>query len=243
MLFKSPGGESSQAQIEAFDDTWHWNETAERAFDDVMDSGNTDAAEMLRAMRLIELHRVLKPTGSLYLHCDPTASHYLKILLDAIFGNKNYINQIIWLRANAHNFKTRFWPRQHDTLLLYGKTNKVVINPQYEPYGPVQLSRYKTDENGRLFTGQDMTVSLVRRLRQFEWRGVTPPPHRSWGASMERLALLWHFSFAGIGEKLLTMRTSLWGRPREEAENGLSDGRHARLWRWIPDSFFSVLRL
>ena len=162
VLFKSPGGESSQAQIEAFDDTWHWNETAERAFDDVMDSGNTDAAEMLRAMRLIELHRVLKPTGSLYLHCDPTASHYLKILLDAIFGNKNYINQIIWLRANAHNFKTRFWPRQHDTLLLYGKTNKVVINPQYEPYGPEQLSRYKTDENGRLFTGQDMTVSLER---------------------------------------------------------------------------------
>src|SRR2546429_8344581 len=104
VLFRAPTGERSQAQIEAFEDTWHWNETAERAFDEVVHSGNTDAAEMLRAMRsvlkendmmayltmmairLLELHRVLQPTGSIYLHCDPTASHYLKILLDAIFG-------------------------------------------------------------------------------------------------------------------------------------------------------------
>lgn len=93
VLFKGPGGSGSRAQIEAFDDTWHWTESAEQAFDEVIRSGNTDAAEMLRAMRsflgendmmaylammavrLIELHRVLRPTGSLYLHCDPTASH------------------------------------------------------------------------------------------------------------------------------------------------------------------------
>ena len=104
VLFKAPDGHESHAQMEAFEDTWHWNETAEKAFDEVMQSGNTDAAEMLRAMRsflhdndmmaylammavrLLELHRVLKQTGSLYLHCDPTASHYLKILLDAILG-------------------------------------------------------------------------------------------------------------------------------------------------------------
>ena len=103
VLFRAPSGEQSKAQIEAFGDTWHWNDSAERAFDAVMQSGNTDAAEMLRAMRsflkendmmayltmmavrLIELHRVLKPTGSLYLHCDPTASHYLKIIMDASF--------------------------------------------------------------------------------------------------------------------------------------------------------------
>ena len=104
VLFRSPQGEQSQAQIEAFEDTWHWNDSAEQAFDEVMTSGNTDAAELLRALRaflkesdlmayltmmavrLLELHRVLKPTGSLYLHCDPTASHYLKVLLDGIFG-------------------------------------------------------------------------------------------------------------------------------------------------------------
>ena len=88
VLFRAPTGERSQAQIEAFEDTWHWNETAERAFDEVVHSGNTDVAEMLRAMRsvlkendmmaylammamrLVELHRVLKDTGRLYLHCD-----------------------------------------------------------------------------------------------------------------------------------------------------------------------------
>lgn len=205
VLFKAPTGESSPAQIEAFEDTWHWNEAAERAFDEVLASGNTNAADLLTAMRaalgendmmaylammavrLQHLHRVLKPTGSLYLHCDPTASHYLKIILDATFGAKRFLNEIIWLRANAHNFKTRMWPRQHDTMLVYAKGETFTLNPVYQPYGPEQLKRYKPDENGRLFTGQDMTVSLVRHLRQFEWRGVKPPPHRSWGASMEQL--------------------------------------------------------
>lgn len=96
VLFKGPSGTESAAQIEAFDDTWHWTDAAEEAFGEVLRSGNGTAAEMLRAMRsflgendmmaylvmmavrLIELHRVLKPTGSLYLHCDPTASHYLR---------------------------------------------------------------------------------------------------------------------------------------------------------------------
>lgn len=102
VLFKSPTGEGSEAQIEAFGDTWHWNVHAEEAFDQVIKSGNSDAAEILRAMRsflkendmmaylammavrLLELHRALKITGSVYLHCDPTASHYLKALLDEV---------------------------------------------------------------------------------------------------------------------------------------------------------------
>ncbi len=141
----------------------------------------------MMAVRLIELHRVLKPTGSLYLHCDPTASHYLKTLLDTIFTPARFLNEIVWLRSNAHNFKTRMWPRQHDTLLLYSRGETFTLNPAYQPYGPEQLRRYRPDENGRLYTGQDMTVSAVRRLRQFEWRGVKPPPHRSWGASLEQL--------------------------------------------------------
>jgi site-specific DNA-methyltransferase (adenine-specific) len=105
VLFASPAGEKSKAQIEAFDDTWHWNDSAELAFDEVLKGYHSDAAVMLRAMRsalgdndlmaylaimvvrLIELHRVLKPNGSLYLHCDPTASHYLKQILDGIFGH------------------------------------------------------------------------------------------------------------------------------------------------------------
>jgi site-specific DNA-methyltransferase (adenine-specific) len=106
VLFRSPTGEAAESQIEAFEDSWHWNDHAEDAFDQVIRSGNSDAAELLRAMRaflgdndmmaylammavrLLELHRVLKPTGSLYLHCDPTASHYLKLLLDAVLGRR-----------------------------------------------------------------------------------------------------------------------------------------------------------
>ena len=121
VLFRAPSGEQSQAQIEAFDDTWHWNESAEEAYWQVLKGANTDAARMLEAMRgflgendmmaylammavrLIELHRVLKPTGSLYLHCDPTASHYLKIMLDAVFGPRNFRNEVNWKRTTAHS--------------------------------------------------------------------------------------------------------------------------------------------
>lgn len=106
ILFKAPDGNQSHAQIEAFDDTWHWNDSAEEAYGDVMRGRNANVSTMLRAMRsalgdndmmayltmmavrLVELHRVLAPTGSLYLHCDPTASHYLKIILDAVFGGR-----------------------------------------------------------------------------------------------------------------------------------------------------------
>jgi site-specific DNA-methyltransferase (adenine-specific) len=116
VLFKGPSGKGADAQIEAFEDTWHWGEGAERAFTEVLASEHTQAAELLRAMRsflgdndvmaylammavrLIELHRVLKPTGSLYLHCDPTARHYLKMLLDGIFGSSNYRSEISWRR-------------------------------------------------------------------------------------------------------------------------------------------------
>src|SRR5215211_1535307 len=121
VLFKAPSGAQSAAQIEAFEDTWHWNDSAERAFDEVVTGPHSDASIMLKAMRsalgendmmaylammavrLIELHRVLKPTGSLYLHCDPVASHYLKLLLDAIFGPDHFRTEISWKRQSAHS--------------------------------------------------------------------------------------------------------------------------------------------
>src|SRR5476651_1230331 len=140
ILFKSTAGEKSRAQIEAFEDTWHWGDEAELAFDGVMTSQNSAAAEMLRSMRaflaendmmaylammavrLLELRRVLKPTGSIYLHCDSTASHYLKILMDAIFGVERHINEIIWKRTSAHGDATRKFAAIHDAILYYGKS-------------------------------------------------------------------------------------------------------------------------
>lgn len=119
VLFRTPDGRASDSQVEAFDDTWHWGDTAAAAYEQALTQvTHTDAATMLRgivtalgkndmtaylsmmAVRLIELHRVLKPTGSLYLHCDPTASHYLKALLDAIFGAENFRNEVVWKRTN-----------------------------------------------------------------------------------------------------------------------------------------------
>jgi site-specific DNA-methyltransferase (adenine-specific) len=155
VLFKAPSGEGSQAQIEAFEDTWHWNDSAEKAFDEVVTGPHSDASIMLRAMRsalgendmmaylammavpLIELHRVLKPTGSLYLHCDPTASHYLKILHDSIFGPINFRTEIIWKRSSAHSDAKqgrRQHGRIHDTLLFYTKSDDWKWSPVFTPY-------------------------------------------------------------------------------------------------------------
>lgn len=204
LLYSTRRGGPSQAQSHAFEDTWRWGPDAQRALDQtaerhleagalldafkkIFEASNMMAYLSMMAVRLIELHRVLRPTGSLYLHCDPTASHYLKMLLDAVFGPAHFLNEIIWPRSNAHNFKSRMWPRQHDTLLVYSRGDSFTLSPVYQPYGPQQLKRYKPDGNGRLYTGQDLTVSAVRRLRQFEWRGVKPPSHRSWGASLDQL--------------------------------------------------------
>jgi DNA modification methylase len=181
VLFRAPTGERSQAQIEAFEDTWHWNEHAERAFDEVMHSDNTDAAELLRAMRaflkendmmayltmmairLLELRRVLKPTGSLYLHCDPVAGHYLKILMDAIFGPEHFRNQIIWKRTTAHSDAkqgSKHYGRTHDLILFYvANPTEAAWNQLYTPLdSEYRESHYRNvDENGRRFMWDNLT--------------------------------------------------------------------------------------
>ncbi len=119
VLFRERSGEESAAQITAFEDTWHWGWESEIAFQDVVTRGPDKVGSLLSALRqflgqndmmayltmmaqrMIELHRVLKPTGSIYLHCDPTASHYLKLLLDAVFGARNYRNEITWKRTST----------------------------------------------------------------------------------------------------------------------------------------------
>jgi site-specific DNA-methyltransferase (adenine-specific) len=209
LLFKSPEGAQSHAQIEAFEDTWHWTADAEQAFDEVMQSGHGNAAEMLRAMRsflgendmmayltmmavrLIELHRVLKDTGSLYLHCDPTASHYLKIILDGIFGKEHYRNEIIWQRSNAHN-SARQYGRIADTIFFYTKSSNYCWNQIYTEYSDAQLGRYKSNSDGRLYTCQDLTASRPNsNSGKFEWRGTFPSDGRGWGYTKEQLEKWW----------------------------------------------------
>jgi site-specific DNA-methyltransferase (adenine-specific) len=145
----------------------------------------------MMAVRLIELHCSLKPTGSLYLHCDPTASHYLKVTLDAIFVPAYFQNEIIWERTSSHNMKTKGYTRSNDTILYHTKSDNFTFNTIYAPYGPEQLKRYRPDENGRLYKAENMTFSSANKSRQFEWRGTTPPPNRSWGASLYQLEKWW----------------------------------------------------
>lgn len=192
LLFKSPAGFSADSQIEAFEDTWHWNDKAEAAFHDVMTCGNTDVAELLRAMRgflkendmmaylammavrLIELHRVLKPTGSLYLHCDPTASHYLKLLLDGVFGG-NFRNEITWKRTSSHSSAKR-WGPTHDTILFYTKSESYVWNDLLQAHGAAHIaSKYVTKDEHSHFMAADLTGAGTRTGDSGKpWRDFDP---------------------------------------------------------------------
>ncbi|MFN4112861.1 MAG: DNA methyltransferase, partial [Sphingomonadaceae bacterium] len=201
ILFKSPEGADSDAQIEAFEDTWHWNDNAESAFDDVMRSGNSDAFELLRAMRaflgdndmmaylammavrLIELHRVLKATGSLYLHCDPTASHYLKLLLDGVFGAVNFRSELIWRRSGSHNSATRQFGPVHDVILVYAKSDSFRLKPVKIPHTKSYIAgefRY-SDQRGAYRLNEIMGPGSRKGDSGKPWKGFDPTPKgRHW---------------------------------------------------------------
>lgn len=215
VLFKAPDGQQSQSQIEAFDDTWHWTDAAEDAYWQVLRGPSSDAAKMLEAMcailgkndmmaylammaiRLIELHRVLKPTGSLYLHCDPTASHYLKILLDSIFGGPNFRTEISWRRQSAHNDAAQGrsqYGNVRDIILFYTKSSKWSWNWLYTPYDPAYVKdfyRHVEAGTGRRYRLGDITApggaSPQKRNPHYEFLGVT----RFWRYSQERMAELY----------------------------------------------------
>lgn len=155
ILFAEKNGSQSEAQITAFEDTWHWDMEAEAAYHDIVMDGPRKLADLIQALRsflgqndmmaylvmmaarLDELCRVLKTTGSLYLHCDPTASHYLRVLLDAVFGPQNFINEIVWKRTSAHSDAgqgAKHYGRVQDALLFYAKSQQFTWNPQYLPH-------------------------------------------------------------------------------------------------------------
>src|SRR5208337_3407085 len=120
VLFKEKSGEESAAQITAFEDTWQWSVEAEAVYKEIVISGPRKLADLMQsllaflgrndmmaylvmmAIRLVELQRVLKSTGSIYLHCDLTASHYIKLLMDSVFGVQNFRNELVWQRTSAH---------------------------------------------------------------------------------------------------------------------------------------------
>ena len=210
LLFKTPKGLSSDAQITAFEDSWHWGEQAEREFSELLRQSNTDVAEMIQSLRrflkesdmmayltmmanrLVELHRVLKPTGSLYLHCDPTASHYLKIVLDTIFGAVNFRNEIIWKRQSAHSDAKNKFPDIADIILFYAKTKDESFYPQYIEHDPAYVEKfYRFDDgDGRgLYRHGDMSSPNPRPNMMYEWMGF-PYPEKGWRFKKETMQKL-----------------------------------------------------
>jgi site-specific DNA-methyltransferase (adenine-specific) len=182
ILFKDHKGTPSAAQIKAFDDTWTWDDTAQRnyewlvtdagfapvalrklvnTFHDFLGHSEMFAYLVQMATRLVMLHRVLKKTGSLYLHCDPTASHYLKLVLDGIFGGRNFCNEIIWCYRKWSNITHQF-QRNHDVILFYcSDSRKRKFNPLYVPLSETTLKRFKGKKQVAVFEeGQRKPGSL-----------------------------------------------------------------------------------
>ena len=209
VLFAEKDGSQSSSQIHAFEDTWEWNIEAERAYEEMVERGGR-VADALRAFRtflggsdmlaylsmmaprLVELRRVLKKTGSIYLHCDPTASHYLKILMDAVFGPQRFVNEITWKRTTAHadaKQGRKAFGNVSDILLFFSKGEGYTFIHQHQPYTSEYLKKYGyADEQGRRYRLDNLTGpgGAAKGNPSYEVMGVT----RFWRYSKERMAQL-----------------------------------------------------
>jgi len=210
VLFQAKTGEESPAQIEAFGDTWTWSHETEALYQELVGSASVRVADALEAMRkllgdndvlaylvmmtarLVELHRILKLTGSLYLHCDPTASHYLKILLDSIFGINLFRAEITWKRYGSHN-DAKGYGAVHDTIFYYSKGRQVTFNKQYQAYDDAYVrERFRfQDSDGRLWAEQELASPNPRPNLTYSYlasNGVeySPPPN-GWKVTRERM--------------------------------------------------------
>ncbi len=209
VLFKEESGADSAAQITAFEDTWHWNMAAEQAYQELVTQVGGSVGMMIgslrsfigpnqmmaylvmMAARLVELHRVLKPTGSIYLHCDPTASAYLRIVMDTIFGVFNFRNEIVWKRTSAHS-DAKKWSPVNDILLYYTKTDTFVWNAPYGGYDEEHVSRkyIHDDGDGRgSYTLSDMASPNPRPNMMYDWMGFAHPK-KGWRYSKETMQQL-----------------------------------------------------
>jgi len=164
-----------------------------RAFDEKMYGDIWNKEDYLNWMHenLMAIKTVMSENASIYVHLDWHIGHYVKILMDEVFGEDCFQNEIIWVRTNSHNMKSKGYVRSNDQILYYRKGDDFVFNDVFSEISDAQLSRYKIDKNGDYYTGQDLTFSGVNAAKQFEWRGTTPPPNRSWGMNIQQLEDLW----------------------------------------------------
>lgn len=192
------------AQWVAFDDTWRWHEAVDDFHDVAQDVSLSDTMEGLKrilgessnlaylsymANRLRECRRVLKSTGSIYLHCDPTMSHYLKVVMDGVFGESSFRNEITWKRTGGAHNDARQWGRIADSILFYSKTRKWKWHTQYTPYDREYINqRYRTkDQSGRMFYPNTMTAAGDGPPRVFRGQIKAPPSGTHWRYSQEKI--------------------------------------------------------
>lgn len=215
-------GTRSAAQIKAFEDTWRWDEAAAYDYEQTVESGGRVAQAMLAfrtllgtsdmlaylammAPRLVELHRALKPTGSLYLHCDPAASHYLKLLLDAVFGPTNFRSEIIWKRTGAHGSAKRYAP-VHDVILYFAASAATAWHQTFHAYSDEYLEtkyRYE-DERGRYRLITLFPPGVRKGETGTPWRGIDPTAK----------GLHWRFQPSRL-EKLDAEGMIYWGQKQD----------------------------
>jgi len=212
ILFEEKNGTQSRAQITAFEDTWHWGIESEEAYHELVKQGPKKIADLIQALRsslgqndmmayltmmairMVEMHRVLKSTGSIYLHCDPTASHYLKLVMDAVFGVKNFRNEIIWKRrygtfSTVH--KSNKFGSSTDAIFFYAKSDQASFTPQYSFNDPryqeyVERTFKHIDEQGRHYRIADLANPALRPNLIYEYKGYKPPKN-GWAISREKM--------------------------------------------------------
>ncbi len=194
------------AQMRAFTDTWHWDDKAAERTEAILNAIAHPAHQVIHGLhfmlgesgmlayltymaeRLAEMQRLLKPTGSIYLHCDPYASHYLKAVMDSVFGNGNFRREVIWQRSLSHGGASNY-NSVHDTILYYSKTGKVQWNPQYQPHDLSYIeSHYRlVDEDGRRYQLVAAHGSGSGPARRFGNRLLDPPSGRHWAWDQDRI--------------------------------------------------------
>jgi site-specific DNA-methyltransferase (adenine-specific) len=209
VLFKEKSGEESAAQITAFEDTWQWGREPEAVYREIVEGGPRKLADLMQALlaflgrndmmaylvmmaiRLVELRRILKSTGSIYLHCDPTASHYIKLLMDSVFGVQNFRNEVVWQRTSAHANVMQKFGSVHDVVFFYSRSEEFLWNQQYAPYDSQYIETFfdQVDESGNRYFRRDLTAAMSHAStgQIYTWRGITPPPSRCWAKTRENM--------------------------------------------------------
>ena len=210
VLFKEQDGHRAESQIQAFEDTWKWDLGAEAAYKYVVESGGQVSIALqafrtflgesdmmaylaMMAPRLIELRRVLKRTGSIYLHCDPTASHYLKMLMDAVFGALQFANEITWKRTHAHGNATQNFAAVCDILLYYTKGSTYTWNQPHSSFTDEYIEKRfsQLDPNGRRWQSVTLRNPGLRPNLHYPYKasnGQTYQPHpNGWAVGPERM--------------------------------------------------------